>query len=149
MVMKSEPPDNPALPAPPNSNLPIDDFRKEVQRWLAELHERCNDPEFVRKYVKAHCPPSARVAAYPNGNDLAQQEWERLLGEHSRQLRSPVGSSWQMPEPAQGDELRRWLATMLSPKTQGLAREAIMDLIGPAVMSMILAALKEAMPNAA
>jgi hypothetical protein len=134
--------DSPNVPRPPTWAAP--DWRHQLDKWLAELNERCRDPEWVRAYVATYCPPPAPVNNFPNANDAAQREWERLQAQHHRLLRAPAGESWRMPPPYEGEDLRRHIATYVSPRTRELLRETILDLIAPDILAMVTAATKEA-----
>jgi hypothetical protein len=149
--MTSIPPTPPADQPPPRYTLPIAPawtgdaaaYGAALDRWCAELERLGRDADWRPWYQRTHCPPPPPAARAKNAYDEAGERWDALLRDHWRLLRGDGAGTSRMPPPLGGEQLRRAVATLLSPQARPLLRELLLDLLGDDITDIALAAAQE------
>jgi hypothetical protein len=107
--------------------------------------DECGSPS-CDSTCRANLPPPA--APGPSAWDVARERWDALRREYHRQLRGDGPHPWEMPEPLEGELLRRLVWTLLSPAHRPLLRELLLDLLGESIDERMRRVMADDLPDA-
>jgi hypothetical protein len=110
-------------------------YRAELRTWGAAMARLFRSADAQAWYWRRQGRPTQPTPA--NAHDAARDRWEELQADHYRLLRG------NLPEPLAGEDLRRLVATLLSPPHRLLLREVMLDLLSEEITDIALAVARE------